>query len=166
MEITSKEIIKLLEINKWHVSLTKRELTDALIISTFNQNTSLELTDFIFTNPIHLVIQDFGFCNLDFSRSTFQNSININVHGEGLAIINVSDCEFNMGLKIESNNIKTEVNANNSKANGEIELGNSKTDDLSLNLWRGRRGAGASTCRYRRFGRTDRRVYDSCGEGG
>lgn len=133
MEITSQQILESLNTNNGRLSLTKRELTDTLVINPSYERTSIELTEFIFTNPIYLVIQDTKNCSINFSGSVFQNTINITVRGEGLVIINLSHCEFNSGLEIESNNTKTEVIANYSKADGTIQLGNSSFSKLLFN---------------------------------
>lgn len=133
MQITSNQILNSLNASNGRVSLTKRELTDPLVINPSYERTNIELTEFVFNNSIHFAIQDTKYCNINLAGSTFENSVNITVRGEGLAIINLSNCEFKSGLEIESNSIKTEVIANNSKATGTIELGNSGFSKLLFN---------------------------------
>lgn len=132
MQITSQQIHNSLS-NNGSLILAKRELIDTLVIHPTKLNINIELTEFIFTEAVFITIKETKDCRINFTGSTFNNLVNIIIDGEGGATINLSNCKFNQGLKINSNRTLTEVIANKSLAKGSIELGNSCYHKLLFN---------------------------------
>jgi len=132
MIITSNQILNIFS-PTGRVVFDNRTLTDSFFLYPSYDQTNIQLTRFTFLGEVQLGFQDVKFVELNFTDSVFENTLKISIRGEGLVMINLSNCRFNAGLTIESKNINTVVIANNCKANGEIQLGNSSFSKLLFN---------------------------------